>query len=478
MTLGRPMGLLSCAAMIFVFFLSGCMPGGPTRTQVSTAPKPSSEIRPPETPIDPDRVEERIQALETILAREDDLDTERREEARALLEDYRLVLKELRSPGPSPEGIGTTEILFERLGALEARYFQTGRVEAGPAGPVVPLPAQKEKRVREAYLSGDYEGVIQACLDLENVYGPEAVTPQTGLLFAMALAESGKISEAIRTGERVLPELVGRPGLVHLRSRLVDWHLSQGNSRQARDHYERLVDEIQERKSILDLAEMALEPSEDYAPPDRRPDAPPEEDRGEQDSGPLADLLHRVNTLVQAKDFDRARMLLVRQRIRYPEGTETAAIDRAMDRVDRAEAALDRRTPSPSPVQPHVDEALDEAREFMEAEDYEKALARLEGLRRSPDGTNPRVKALRQRAESEFVRSGREKAAKLFLMARNAESSKEKETHLRASHSLLSELLERFPESTLAPKIRSNLDTVEEEMARIGLPRESRDARE
>lgn len=476
MTLGRPMSIVSAATLILVFFLSGCAPGWPIRTQV-TPPRPSPETRLPGAAIDPVLVEERVQALEAILAREDGLDADRRREAEALLEGYLSILKELRSPGASQDGRGAALILFERLGALEARYFETGRVEAGPPRPELHLPASKENWISDAYNSGDYAAVIQACLDLESVYGPEALTPQTRLLLAMALAESGKIREAILTGERALPELVGRPDLVHLRSRLVDWHLRQGNSRQARDHYEKLVDEIQERRSILDFAELALEPSEPHALTDRRGDHSPE-DPGDEDSGPLGDLLHRVNTLILARDFNQARMLLVRQRIRYPEGTETAAIDRAMDRVDRAEAALDRRPPVPSPDQPQVDEALEEARGFMEAEDYEKALARLEGLRGTPDDTDPRVEAVRQKAEAEFVRSGREKAAKLFLMARSAEGSKEKEAHLRASHSLLRELLDRFPGSALAPRIRSNLDTVEEEMARIGLPRATWDRRE
>ncbi len=476
MMLGRKTGLFILAMLFFALFLSGCVPGWSTRTPVAAPSRPSPETRPPRTLIDPLSVEERIQDLETILAHEDALDPDRREEARALLRDYRVVLKELRTPGTSPDGKDEASILFDRLGALEARYFQTGRTESGPPGPSVILSAAKEQRVRDAYLSGDYDGVIQACLDLESIYGPQALSPRTELLLALALAESGKIREAIRRGERVIPELAGRPDLVHLRSRMVDWHLREGNSRQARDHYEKLVDEVQERKSILGLAEMALEPSEADARPDHRADFP-QEDPLDKDTGPLADLLHRVDTLIMAKDFDQARMLLVRQRIRYPEGTETAAIDRAMDRVDRAEAALARRAPA-APVQPLASEALDEARDLMEAEDYEKALARLEGLQGSQYETDPQVEALRQRAESELVRSGREKAAKLFLMAKNSQNSKEKETHLRASHSLLSELLERFPESALAPRIRSNLDTVEEEMTRIGLPIESRSRRD
>ena len=54
-------------------------------------------------------------------------------------------------------------------------------------------------------------------------------------------------------------------------------------------------------------------------------------------------------------------------------------------------------------------------------------------------------------------------------MARSADDPKEKEAHLRSSYALLRGLLDRFPDSSLTPKIQSNLDTVVEEMYRAGI---------
>lgn len=475
MILPRVKVLQSAITLLLTISVLGCAPGLPVRPKVAPPPRPVPEASDYRTPIDPVDVERRIQRLETILAEKELLDEDRRLEATALLGDYLNILRELRAPGAVPGDTSVAAILFERLGSIESGFFEPERDPAPPPAPMVSLTATKEKRIRDAYDSGDYRAVIQACMDHESAYGPESLSPGTELLFAMALAESGRAREAIKVGERVLSALDGRPDLLQLRSSMVVWYQEQGNLLRAKDHYEKLLDEMRERRAFLDLAERRMEPSLAHTFPQRLPEPPPEitAERVEI-SGPLADTLNRVETLMESKSFDQARLLLVRQRIRYPEGKETAAIDRAMDRIDRVEAGAYRPTTEPY-VQPMPDEtldqALDQAREFIDAEDYEKALSRLDELRGFPDEKDPRVSTLRKRAETELVRSGREKAARLFLTARNTQNPKEKENHLRASHGLLSDLLERFPESSMAPTIRSNLLRVEEEMERAGLPR-------
>lgn len=467
---GRLTGLLTTMALVCFLLLSACASISPTRSRVPVPPGTSPEIRSPDRSIDPSSVEKRIDYLKSIIDDEDRVpDAEHSTLARALLKDYRRILEQLRSPASSPGEPSTEEILFERLGIIEARFFEAGPLKTTALLPMVVVSVQKEERVFDAYGSGDYAGVIRVCRDLENTYGPEVLSPEASVLLAVSLAETGKTREAVRLGERLLPELKDRPGLFNLRGRMVDWHLRQGNSMRAREHYHQLLDDMQKRGVILETAARALEPAAASISPDLR-DQTPTEKLGDEYSGPFGDLLHRVDTLIQARAFDQARLLLVRQRIRYPEGAETAAIDQAMDRVDRAEAVHQTRTPDWPPLQPQVSEALEEAEGLMEAEEYESALAGLEVLQDSLHEADPRVENLRQKAESELVRSNRERAAKLFLMARNARNTEEKADHLRASQGLLRKLLDRFPDSALAPTIRSNLDTVEEEMERMGLP--------
>jgi tetratricopeptide (TPR) repeat protein len=415
-------------------------------------------------------VEKRIENLESLLRAEARLDEDRRREAETLLEGYRRVLHLLRSPG-SKDGDRASAVLFERLGSLEERFFEPLTPSEGSVEAALSLLSEKRELIRDAHLAGDHRAVVRACTGLEEAYGPDALTPETGLLFAVALAETGRTAEAIRVGERILPELEGRPGLVELRRRMVSWHLEAGNRAEARALREKLVDDVMERQRLLLQAERALGIPGAVARPAALPrpaGAPPAETS--ELSGPLADLIHRVNALVREKSYDQARLLLIRQRIRYTGESELEVIDRALDRVDRAEAADPERPPVAGTAAGESDRNLETARRRMEAEDFEGALDALNRLEEAGSEAGPEVAALRQQAASQFVQQRREAAARRFLMARNAQNPEEKASHLLASRRILKGLLERFPDAVLAPRIRSNLETVEEEMKRAGIP--------
>jgi hypothetical protein len=467
MILGRSTLLLS-AALFLAFTVSGCAPGWPTRDRVPTPP-PREADAPPPAGIEPARVEERIHRLRALLEADQPMGETRRREAETLLDAYRRVLQALRSRDTRDDARASA-VLFDRLESLETRYFDAGSPAAAPMDGGPSLLSSKRRRIRDAYLSGDYRSVVRACADLENRYGSEVLTPETGLLLAIALAETGKTAEAIRVGERILPELEGRPGLVELRRRMVSWHLEAGNPRRARAQHEKLVDDVMERRRLLEQAGRAMgAPSPLDRPADRpRPPrtTPPQE---AAPSGPLADLLHRVDVLIREKDYDQARLLLIRQRLRSPHESEIEAIDRALERVDRAEAEEPaRQAASVASPGEEADRALEAVRRRLEAEDFEGALDELDRLEAAGAENRAGIAALRERAASRFIQERREAAAEQFLMARNAQDLEAKASHLRSSRRILNGLLERFPEASLAPKIRSNLETVVKEMERIG----------
>jgi len=454
-----------CLLLLLVTGAAGCVAEWPHRRQVTPAPAPAASA-PSLQGIDPDRLRNRIQGLEARLSGKDAFKGSRRETALELLASYKQVLSELEG-FEDPSGTNrTARILMDQIEYLEDRYFQETATAPG-RGDLISSLARERKRIQSAYLSEDYKKVVRACADLEASYGPAALSPETGLLFALALGHEGDTRNAIRVARRVLPHLEGRPGLCHLRNRLVAWHLALEERKEASGQYEKLLDAVEERKGLLRRSEDLLGLKDTPSP---GPTPSTGTDR-EEHPDLLKDVLDRVEHLIRSNEFDQARLLLIRHRIRFPEGPKTRAIDRAMERVERAEKERSHgeETPEEESLTREA-ERLEAIRIRMESEDYEGALKELDEMGEVSDpGIAEEVEALNRTAASKLIQTERDRAARLFLEARNTSDPEEKKRCLRSSHAILHELLQRFPGSPLAPKIRSNLDTVTGEMERMGL---------
>ncbi len=466
-------GLRLLLFLVVTPVISGCTPEWPPRRQVTPPPPPVSAPPTASTSgLHPDRVEARIGKLEGLLSLKDALNEEQQNAARRLLDGYRRVLAELRAferEGSSP---GTAVLLFDQIVALEDIYFQPSPPRGDRDTGMLSLLAQEQDRIQTAYISGDYRGVVQTCAELEKRFGRDALCPETGVLLALALAEEGDTRKAIAVAERTLSRLEGHPDPFHLRSRLVAWYAAMGERKRASDQWDRLTDTVREQEGLLESARQTLV----QGGGGRRPgSAGIRKDGGEVPApGALNDLLKRVDGLIQSRAFDRAKLLLIRHRIQYPEGPETEAMDRALERVERAEREALPETMAPRDVEPSSgNESLKEARRLMEMEDYEGALDILDDLDGVSGPDAAEVKALAEAATSRFIQVERDKAARMFLEAKHTTDPVEKAGLLRSSHALLRGLLDRFPRSPLAPRIESNLDTVIQEMKNAGLSYEN-----
>lgn len=443
----------------------------PVRTGPSPESPPSDAVSVPE--LDPARVEARITALEDFLAQKAPDQGEKAEAARELLDGYRGILDALEgsSGKETPDDHLICAMLFERLEALEKLFFQKDLAK-GPSADALRRLSHERDRIRNTYLSGDHDDVVEACQQLEKRYGGEAFSPDIAFLHAVSLAETGKVREAIRVGERILPALQGRPGWVDLGSRLVTWYLESGDQEQAREHYEKLVDAVNEDRRLLDLAEMTLMPTQ--ADPKSRGavEETPSEAPDEFSSEYVDELLRRVDALVQQKAFDQAKLLLIRHRIRTPEGPQANTLDQAMARLEREEQSC-ATAPREGEHEPILfpEQSLDEVRQLVESDQHEAALQQLDRMQAS-EVQHPELQSLRDRAAAGIISKKRDEAAKAFLKARNTSDSNLKKEHLRNAYHILKALVDRFPTSPLLPKVQSNLETVRTEMRQAGIPQE------
>ncbi|MBN2125027.1 MAG: hypothetical protein JW821_12085 [Deltaproteobacteria bacterium] len=430
---------------------------GPVR-EAESAPVPTAAA-----------LEERVERLQRLLA-SGQLEEGDRNAAAELLQAYRSLQSAL--PGSGGESYDAPEIrriLFEALGRMEQRYLTEKGPSEGDQSEIIRRFHTRKRTIMDAYLGGNYEEVVQGCTELEAVFGPDVLTGDLGVAFAISLAKRGRVKEASEVGRKVLGERRGRADLLDLQAQMIQWQLALGNRDLAKALYERLMDGLKEREALRVRASRML--GEERGAPAPRDTSVAEGAPGggpSRTETPLAAVLREVDDLVRKREFSKARFLLLREKIRTQEGPDLEILERAMREVENAEGAL-AGPPGAEAATPPEDEGLKAARDLIEKEEYEAALARLRDIEEVRGGPDPSLMELRRSAEDKLILKQRNRAAKLFLAARNAGETSEKKDLLLASHGILKDLIERFPSSALITKLRENLEAVRQELAKLGM---------
>jgi len=442
---------------ILLFF--GCAPE--TRREVVT---PHPQYVPP-PPIPVAMVEERISHLSALLENEKTPDADR-QVAKELLTSYGIIKTTLEPPTSEGDRQKVIRVLFQALTDLEKDYFGRERLDDSSYAKVIGIYAQKKMGITKAFLAGAHESVVHEMASLQELFGKEALTSDMRLLLSLSLAKRGRLQEAIQVGEEVLKEIEGRPDEISLRALILEWQLGEGQTERAQESFMRLVRSAGEREALLREAAQRMA-SVERAAPQETPVSPT---LSETESAPataeiptLQKLLDDVAELIKQNEFTKAKFILLQQRIRFMEGPETEAIDQAMTKVEEAERRMHEGVEAvqePSPL----DEDLKTVRKMIEEENYDQALARIEDIESRRDIVNPEVELLRQSAVDKLINRERNKAAKLYLMAKSTSDRTKKAELLLASYDILKSILDKYPSSPLNKKINENMTRIKEEM--------------
>jgi outer membrane protein assembly factor BamD (BamD/ComL family) len=177
----------------------------------------------------------------------------------------------------------------------------------------------------------------------------------------------------------------------------------------------------------------------------------------------MEEVLGRADDLIQKGEYEKAKFLLLQYRLRVQEGVETEPIDRALESLDKGA----EKSPLPEErTGPTSEETLRVATSFIERERYEEALDQLNELKRKED-LSPEAKGLESLAVEKIINRERNKAAKLFLLARNTADPVKKEGFLRSSYDILKAVVDKYPTSPLNKRINENLRTIQEELKKL-----------
>ncbi len=449
--------------LLLIAVALGCLP---ETKQVEMGPK--TVFKPP-PPLSVETLDKKIAHLKTILDKQE-LDNEDKAIASDLLATYETIRSYLENESSSYDESKMIQILFENLGRLEQEYFLRERVKAPAYSKALSSFSDKRKKIVDAYLAGDYQGVINDCVDLEATFGPDSLTPEIGLLFAVALARKGMLSEAIIISEKIIREFEGKPDLIHLRASMIEWQLDLGNRQKALQIYEKMMDDLDEREEILAKSKLAVMEEGRRASRQKVPQgAYAGELRELAKIDSTEDLLKLVDELVQKHEFAEAKLVLIKHRIRTAEGPELEIIDQALKTVDLAE---ERFLQEKSARLSYEKESLKQAQKLIEEENFEEALAKLETLR-DAQGMAPEIKELKRVATERLIKRERNRAAKYFLMARKTADPTKKEELLLSSYDILKALIGNYPSSPMIEKLNDNLRTVREELTKLGKDPES-----
>ncbi len=454
---------LTILPLLLIAVALGCLP---ETKKVDMGPK--TVFKPP-PPLSVETLDKKIAHLTTLLD-EQELDSEDKAIASNLLATYKTIRSYLQNESSSYDESKIIQLLFENLGRLEQEYFLREKFKAPAYSKALSSFSDKRKKIVDGYLAGDYQGVINDCVDLEATFGPDSLTPEIGLLFAVALARKGMLSEAIIISEKILRELEGKPDLIHLRASMIEWQLDLGNREKALQIYEKMMDDLDEREELLAKSKLVVMEEGRRASRQKVPEAAHAgELRQFAKLDSTEDLLKAVDELVQRREFREAKLLLIKHRIRTEEGPKLEIIDQALKTVDLAE---ERFLQEKSAKLSYEKETLKQAQKLIEEENFEEALAKIETLRDAQDMSSE-IKELKRVATERLIKRERNKAAKYFLMARKTADPTKKGELLLSSYDILKALIENYPSSPMIEKLNDNLRTVREELTKLGKDPES-----
>jgi hypothetical protein len=397
-------------------------------------------------------IDKKISFLNELLEKKDVSETDKKMASRLLRAYESLKEASQRSSWASPAYLTEEEYtaLFEGLNLLEEDYIPGEQGGVRDYSKPIDLYAAKRKELLAAYLSGDFKGVIDQCIELKRVFGTNALTPDVAVFFALSLAQEGMLKDAIDIGEAVDRELDESPDLIFLRARIAEWKLKLGQREDAVHVYERLTDTLDEQKAVVrSLSKKIAETSTGH----------------EAVEETVNQLLHEVDQLVHERRFDEAKDLLVRKNDEVLPGPDKEAIDQALKSLEvTREIYLEEKLSKIS----WRKSILELARKQMEEEKFEEAISNLEAL--EPEQENGHeISELKERAIDGLVNRERNRAAKIYLEAKKSWDPEKKEKLLRSSYEILKSLIEKYPSSSLNQKLKSHLNTVGEELNKLGI---------
>jgi len=443
------------AGFCVVSLLFACAPQ--VRRETSVSPPPVVQPLPP---LHLEGIDKKIASLRVFLETEG-LHEEETAVARSLLATYESIREDLRYPLFPDDYQRIIDLLYGNLRYLDEVHLKTMRRLRTQTAQAY---FEHRKTILSDYLSGKYLSVIEACAELEKELAPSGLTSEIALLCALSLGENGGYADALRISEAISPELEKEPGFTWLKLKSIEWKVALGKQDEGLREYAQLAARLREEEVLLKSAERSVRPEPSKV---TAAESPEREVATLETEAPAPmtteEVLKKADELVKNGEREKASFLLYQHRLRLEDGPEAEAVDYALESLG------DTATTSPPPAEPEgptVAEVVKMASALIDGERYEEALVSLNELKQK-ESLTPDGQKLEARAIEKIINRERNKAAEIFLRARNTADPEKKEELLKSSYNILKVVAEKYPDSPLNKKINDNMRAIESELKKI-----------
>ena len=153
---------------------------------------------------------------------------------------------------------------------------------------------------------------------------------------------------------------------------------------------------------------------------------------------------------------------MIKARIRTDSTSDIQIIDQALKDIEINQNRIEQ---GEAPIN-HISEkeAQEHATALIEAEKYEEAMNILEKLEAQQQVLDEESKRLKDLAVEKIINRDRNRAAQLYLQAKNTQDPSKKRELLQSSLDILKKLVEKYPSSNLINRIKDHISIVEESL--------------
>jgi len=227
--------------------------------------------------------------------------------------------------------------------------------------------------------------------------------------------------------------------------------------------YQKLIEDMEHRQAVLDTTtEKFNTQNNETMRSDQVLQALLDKESNIDSNARIRGMLKEIDNLINKRDYTGARLLLLKWKLRSAdEPGELAEISRALTTLDLSENEYLNR------LKTDTNELMAQAAKLIEEEDYESAINILD-LVKGNDESSPEVEYKRAVAVEKLINQERNRAARIFLTAKKTNDISKKRELLLSAQNILAGLIEKYPSSEMAEKIKGYLNSVNHELDKIG----------